>query len=128
MTNRDIDVLIAEKIFNVKVKFINEKYGWRVDYLAEDDKCNDPIVTDMGNDGYKLKRYSTDITAAWTIVEELKNFKVSNYDGQWLASVETWNEQGGKLGLGRRVPHLALGGTAPFAICKAALKSIGIEL
>lgn len=72
MTNRELDVLIAEKIFGSKVAFPNQKAGWRIDYVADLEECNDPIVTDMGYDGYRLKRYSQDVKAAFEMVEKFR--------------------------------------------------------
>ena len=68
---REIDVLIAERIFGAKVTHLNQKSGYCIDYVADKDKCNDPILTDYGSDGYRLKYYSTDVSSAWEIVDQL---------------------------------------------------------
>ena len=34
-SNREIDVLIAEKVFGAKITHSNQKYGWCVDYVAD---------------------------------------------------------------------------------------------
>lgn len=69
--SREIDISIAEEIFGIKVKHLKEPGGFQVQYQAEDHKCNDPIVTDYGVAHWELKKYSTDISAAWEIIKEL---------------------------------------------------------
>ena len=70
MTNRELDVLIAEKVFGAKVTFLDQTYGWRIDYEASESKCNNSISSDLGVEGYQLKKYSTDIEAAWEVIEK----------------------------------------------------------
>ena len=34
-SNREIDVLIAEKVFGAKIMHLNHKSGWCIDYIAD---------------------------------------------------------------------------------------------
>lgn len=126
MTNRELDVLIAEKVFGAKITFLNQKCGWRIDYTADKDECNDPITTDMGNDGYRLKNYSIDIKAAFEVVEELriwtKAFSLvtivhmdQSNELEWMAQWEFHNPLNYDF-------VFATNESAPKAICEATLK------
>src|SRR5260221_4662049 len=75
---RQLDILIAEKLFKTKVKKSNRQHGWHIDYIAADDKCNDSIVTDWGTDGHVLKKYSTDEKSAFLVLEKLKGLLKDN--------------------------------------------------
>jgi hypothetical protein len=126
MTNREIDIKIAEKVFGAKVTFLNQQHGWRIDYVTDKEECNDPIRTDWGNDGEKLKSYSTDLKAAWEVVEFFKDR---------IRFVLTMGEMPSKfysnvvihLGMGNFKEYQAEANTAPEAICLAILNSIEIE-
>jgi hypothetical protein len=92
MTNREIDVQIAEKLFGAKVEFLNQRYGWRVDYVADNNECNDPNLAMDMVDGWKLKHYSRDIKSAFQVVEKLRTagytVDLSSYpeEREWLQS------------------------------------------
>lgn len=123
--NRKLDQLIAEKVFNCNVKFVNEKYGWRVDYFADKDECNQGIPTDGGYDGYRLKYYSSYIRNAFEIVEKMNTMSPGvsfslkqDYEGLWNCSFSFSNEN-------CCIIHNS--DTAMEAICLAALKAIGIK-
>lgn len=115
---RELDALIAKEVFGAKVEFVNQKAGWRIDYRADKDECNNPIFTDYGCEGHRLKQYSTDIAAAWEVVEKLcrdseRHFVIEK-TGAWLVRF--------------RAGEFTPGETAPHAICLSALKAVGIEL
>lgn len=71
MTERELDVLIAEKIFKTKVNFLNQKHGWRVDYVAEDKEANEPIIAMGMIDTYRLKYFSKNIKHAIDLIQKL---------------------------------------------------------
>jgi hypothetical protein len=68
-----------------------------------------------------VPHYSTDIAAAWQVVEKFKDrdwrFILDKYDDGWGIEIEL---SGGKYGSG------AVAETAPLAICRVALKAVGV--
>jgi hypothetical protein len=69
--NRDLDIQIAINVFGVEVEALHQKGGWRIDYRAKDNTCNDPIIAMGMVDGYRLRNYSGDIKAAFDAIEHL---------------------------------------------------------
>lgn len=131
MTNREIDVLIAEKVFGAKVEFLDQKHGWRIDYTTDKEECNDPIRTDYGNDGYRLKNYSTNLAFAWEVVDYFdKNGGAITYSsmknggrGHFLILSYLENSSSSRLDY-----VSVIGDSVPQAICKAALLTKDIEI
>ena len=97
MTNREIDALVAK---NVMCRPLHCNYC--LPNKICDNKC-------LGT-----PRYSTDISAAWEVVEKFDEFELSKHYGSnhWYCCI------GGYCGDAD---------TAPLAICKAALKVKGFE-
>lgn len=132
-SNREIDVLIAEKVFGTKIMHLNHKSGWCVDYVADKNECNDTIVSDVGIEGYKLKRYSEDIKAAWELVEKNRialdplgrmwkpTLTHNGYkNGNWRCEFELCND-----GPGDDITYYYGEGETPMlAICEAVLKTL----
>ncbi len=128
---RELDALIAEKVMGLCV------HEWEYttldefmdDWMAKCDKCN--IETSGGSremcpaSGH-TQPYSTDIAAAWTVVEKLRC--------AWDFSLQVFAEEGGTgacftvMGETFRSDgsHMfsAEADTAPLAICLAALKAV----
>lgn len=119
---RDLDALVAEKVMgwlnNEKDTLAPGMWGimdWRADgtpFLA----ANFPS-------------YSTDITAAWEVVDRLSS------DGSWVLHGQEglgWeaelNYQNGRFLQNEDTVSIGRGNTAPHAICLAALKAEGIDL
>lgn len=124
---RELDVLIAEKVFGTKVEFLNQSYGWRIDYVADAQTCNDPIDAAGMVDGWRLKRYSTDIAAAWQAVEKLKT-EFPELEITYVAHTGETHAQfiGGPDNDTADHTHYryyAKGSSAAHAICLAALKA-----
>lgn len=102
---RELDALIAHKVMGLEVHNGFEVVGegaFRAPSRA-----------------FPVKRYSTDIAAAWEVVDSLRSrFEGfywnlnETYDGMW--TVNFW-PKGSELN----------GDTAPHAICLAALKAVG---
>jgi|SRR3990170_898451 len=102
---RELDVLIAEKV--MEWKYIS---GARI------------------RDGFDTPRFSTDISAAWEVVEKFDYLYLFRLDhpiedyagriGRWEAKL-VFKE---KRGVDKRF-YYALADTAPLAICRAALKA-----
>ncbi len=71
--------------------------------------------------GAQVKPYSTDITAAWEVVEKVKDWNFSLYRDYsfWVCELASLYES---------PLHLARSQTAAHAICLAALKAEGFDL
>jgi len=106
---RKIDALIAEHVMDRDVE-------WR--YITEQHNDEEPIKWSVPMlDGWECPHYSTDISAAWEVVEKYKEyFCVSRVgDKKWMAVLtgDEWDE--------------VKAGSAPLVICLAALKVEGID-
>lgn len=119
MSNRELDILVAERVFQANITHLNQKSGWCIDYVADKEECNDPIWTDYGADGYRLKRYSEDIKAAWKLVDKMWGIwdLGSDFDG-WNVKLTT------ARGSCSDKFVTAKGKTVMEAICKVALKAV----
>ncbi len=139
---REMDALVAEKVMGRRwFTFIRNSYlldpdaassicfrgsSWTEGKQAQwDSECL--ILTDL-----KFQRvpdYSTDIAAAWDVVEKMKNsgsrgFVLEWLRGHWIAGCRNCGD-GGEPEL---YSHQAgEGATAPLAICRAALKAVGVS-
>jgi hypothetical protein len=107
---RELDALIAEKVMGLSVI-----EPLRLYYR------HPTMVTN------EIPDYSTDIAAAWQVVEKIKaqikpgrkerrDFTVMFVDGEWLV--------GWSLEFGGGMEGMSAAATAPHAICLAALKAI----
>jgi hypothetical protein len=106
---RELDALVAEKVMG---------------YRRHHDDCNTYWVDSDGEEPTHSHDYSTDIAAAWEVVEKLaeKRIQISAaplwgsegrmiWEATWKKVNDTWN------------PVHA--NSAPHAICLAALKAVG---
>lgn len=100
---RTIDALVAEKVigWTVKPGQIGTSHSVKGHFISPVD----------------VPRYSTEIAAAWEVVERFLPMQLEFTIGKW----ECWSYAGEKL-------CSAEAGTAPLAICLAALKSVGVEV
>jgi hypothetical protein len=102
---RELDALVAEKVFSFTL----------ASHSAEED-----LWVHEPNDilSWPLPTYSTDIAAAWEVVEKFgegSNFTlIEAFPGQWACTIGTVKQ-------GKMYP------TVPLAICHAALKVVGVE-
>lgn len=121
MNLREIDALVAEKVMGHTVE--PRLPGLSGEYW---DDTDGGIVSD----------YSSDIAAAWQVVEKFveqvkadRNMEISfvmGFDGShWEAGI--WKHDEWYLGGGGYV-HEIKADTAPLAICLAALKAVGVEV
>lgn len=116
-------------------KLIAELMGWTEVTIVELAHSSIPSVQGFrpgevpsAHTGYRprfnVPRYSTDISAAWTVIEKIKtqNRSIEVFspqgDPHWVCQIT----QNGELlaGVGEE--------TAPLVICLAALKVVGLEL
>lgn len=113
---RELDALIAEKIMGWRRVGPDEppKSGWRSStgyWHAEEDNA-----WEKG-----LPRYSTDIAAAWDVVDKIKDikpdhaFSLESYKGKWSADFVLKDYDNYNCGEGAS--------SAPLAICLAALRA-----
>ena len=122
LSNRELDALVAEKVFNIKVVKLN--------IVGEDISFIDKTKDELGIEAYRqIPCYSTDISAAWEITTKFDQVNVSTNSGAgahcvvWIVGY-TKDEDG--------VPDMftydACADTAPKAICLAALKAKGVDI
>lgn len=121
-----IDAFIAEKVMGHKVMIQTEPY--------ETSSLNlHPGELYIG-EGERIPHYSSDIRAAWEVVEKIRSmkrfgsglpFKIQQQDnlenGLWC--VET-----SELSADYHKRVWVKADTAPLAICLAALKAVGVDL
>ena len=122
--SREIDVEIAEKVFDMVLRKPYEDDD-RLAYMRKNKDGDYVRFCWEGNQ----PRYSTDIAAAWTVVEKMKDSVVTpdlfaiTYDSDvklWTAGIqEFFSYEGHYFG-----KYYAKEKTAPLAICKAALKAV----
>jgi hypothetical protein len=99
---RELDALVAEDVMRLRVC---RDYGFRGNHV---------VVNDLGIVIAEIARYSTDIAAAWQIVEYF-------YRAGWGAGAEMDGHTGCRAFVGQ---FTAEADTAPFAICLAALLAV----
>jgi hypothetical protein len=110
---RELDALVAEKVMGVNTdRFIWKRYG-KPDSIQNEDYGGP-------------RHYSTDIDAAWQVVEKLEQhpdeilFSCSRKGGKELV----WEMRFRKC-RGNQHDYIASAPTAPLAICRAALLTLG---
>ncbi len=124
ITGRDLDALVAEKVmgFPSFAEQVVSKLSTHIRFNHE--AC---VICGRQDDTREcLPKYSTEIAAAWEVVEKLR-------EKDFLVSIRTLKS--GKIrclvfspdsenGPGVR----AISDTAPHAVCLAALKACGVEV
>ncbi|HVL13133.1 MAG TPA: hypothetical protein VM529_11245 [Gemmata sp.] len=120
---RELDIEVAEKVFGIAPREVRPRASAEVVKVWT---TNPAILCDGAWEACELKRhgdpprYSTDIAAAWLVVEKLKmTVKPSVLqveEARWLADVR------GVCDDDR--PWRGYGPTAPIAICLAALAAV----
>ena len=137
MTDRELDALVAEKVMR-----------WIRDPLQPDSHWLDPICQALPLEQRPttkyifrvgvMDRFSTDISAAWQVMEKLKD-RVGDKEREllevnWLPAKNKWvagiwcYEQKMLGGSVARASFVASADSAPRAICLAALKAFGVEV
>jgi hypothetical protein len=116
---RELDALVAEKVMGFKV--------------IETDECNgEDNLWLQGYEDQELPSYSTDVAAAWEVVEKLKLFQVKQTDSDGYTDyVQLWQDSEGIWTIGDWEDQLLIlseGESAPHAICLAALKAVGVKV
>lgn len=116
----ELDVMVAEKIFGMKIRNITDKSCelWR-------DEIKPPNVNARPAGWEKcgpLMRYSEDIAAAWEVIEMSDDYEVdlSDNDAEGRKRHRALIVIGGEMGLATEL-------TASLAICRAALKALEVN-
>lgn len=106
----DLDVLVAEKVIGLfGVSFADGNYA----------KSND-VVTAFAR--VPIPKYSTDVAAAWQVVEKMSGTFHFFIDGKWRGQLDGKISWRCKFKPALDVPFV-YGETAPHAICLAALEN-----
>jgi hypothetical protein len=109
--SRKIDALIAEHVMDIEVQEDQMTYG-----IFHEKRLNDPIEYFIGETNTTIPHYSTDIKAAWEVVENCPHYMsiCSLPNGfSYRARIENTD---GNIYINSKAD------TAPMAICLAALK------
>jgi len=122
-SGREMDALVAEKVMGLTVICQQESDHFlhglaKVLHVPKRERITIPMVQMWRtSDGKVLRRYSTDIAAAWTVVEYMR---AEGWDFELVTRI--WGRIGWRATLySCRVAWSAYGSTAPEAICRAAL-------
>ena len=110
--SRALDALVAEKVMGWEwFRFIRHEDS----YIGEFGPAqgDEPIAENYGE---HPPLYSTSIAAAWEVVEKLRDTQFT-LERDALVSAGGWSCMMGGFGEGS---------TAPLAICRAALKAVGV--
>ena len=113
---RELDALVAERVMGWHITDAIKKPG-QDDYGVAPGQVGVLWVV-------RVPDYSTDIAAAWQVVErliKLDAFVSLDYDFQNVDS-EKWSV----TFITRKAIDCESGETAPLAICRAALKAVGV--
>lgn len=142
MTNREIDALVAEKVMGYRFVQNRSHSGIRQVEAILPTRLNEPILTNAvpvdhsAWDGAwqigSVPAYSTDIAAAWTVVEKMRE------RGLWAKITSPFSPEDMTYWCGftpmnmtgwNGVPDFkAKADNAPMAICLAALAAVGVKV
>ena len=117
---RELDALVAERVFGIDLSPVtHDEHEWYMPDAERDISltckfcgCDNSRPEIMCIEIKHTRSYSTDIAAAWLVVEKFRNTFgefVFDIDGDWRCFF------GGKL---------SIADTAPLALCRAALKAV----
>ena len=116
-----LDALVDEKVMGIQLLHIPSGVDWSD---GPDERgwfcrlCGAKVKEWSGYEGCTVSKtkYSSDIAAAWPVVEKLRLHIDQISDNSWVVSTShDWNEPDITYGYGD---------TAPLAICRAALKAV----
>lgn len=113
LSAREIDKLIAEKVMCYTI----ESTGPHL-YVRGTDRFVQPLVA-----------YSTDIAAAWQVIEKMdKGFAFSLYSPDTYLEDEERKWEARFISRANRIVYYKEASTALIAICLAALEAVGVEI
>ncbi len=129
---RDLDALIAERVMGHPGRFVERIYindrwwdckTW-LPWEEEPDKPHGGTAV-----GQMPPRYSTDIEAAWKVVEKMLGTHSVDVNAIPGESLIQWGATMQKMPFIEHNPeHGACAKTAPLAICLAAMEAVGAAL
>ncbi len=144
---RELDAIVAEKVFGCKVLRANDEglsqseYERRRRWEKERCGCAGSLHNDSDDEGcYEwLKEYSTDIAAAFEVVEKMRDpgshrdcfslYSPTDTVKDWFACFDRkWHGHSLESVGPDAYLELESGESAPHAICLAALKAVGADL
>lgn len=115
---RKIDALVAEHVMDREI-------------VWKDLDVRPKLFVDGGPATEEMPFYSSDIAAAWEVVEKLPDYDLKRRYGKW-ACTSLGDDCVWELDLPPGISDLtklgAVADTAPLAICLAALKARGVEV
>lgn len=110
---REMDALIAEKIFKTP-----DQHIYHIDYDPEGNKFADGVKE-------SIPHYSTDIAAAWLVVEKIKDHSLDGRASYYFTVEYDRDNKNWRCGFKMMYDGFYDGytieSTAPLAICKSAL-------
>lgn len=118
---RELDALVAEKVMELRRVEEGNVYFWPSPEMVEQIRKRHPDV--IGVDYFPAPHYSTDIAAAWQVVDKLtdENEPFPRFCIFWHKELE-W---GAEFQMTQELfPHRVYADTAALAICQAALKAM----
>lgn len=117
MTDRELDALVAEKVMGIWPWLLHDEYEPKAMTCPETGIQTSPVRA--------FDRYSTDISAAWQVVERMQ------VDGSWYSisgPADGFPRYHAEILNGWKSLAEAEAETAPRAICLAALRALGVEV
>ena len=108
----EMDAIVAENVMGWRWTHASE--GGGPTWHGSPPEPND--LDDISKDHSSVPPYSTNIAAAWTILEKAPLGELRRLGDRWGACL--YGGGGGYI----------LGATVPEAICRAALKAVGVEV
>ncbi len=127
---RELDALVAEKVMGLDVRSTHSDYD--PTFTSREVVAGHEALMRLtsGDPKYFLPHYSTNMEAAWPVVEKLHEqghaVSVATYS-LYGCSVSEYRWQC-VMAMGvRQVAH-EVAPTAPYAICLAALKAVGVAM
>jgi hypothetical protein len=119
-TLRELDALVAEKIYGQTVGPCNAAWTWR-DWAMSDRPTEENTVAIVYEPfNIVIPAYSDDIDEAWSIIDLFHSAEVIKQDDYYRAYLA---ERGKQRGAG-----VGVGNSAPVAICLAALRAKGCSV
>ena len=125
--SRELDARVAVEVMGIEVE-----RGVTVvhDCGSVDDDVGIPVQAGGETEYDPCPAYSTDIRAAWEVVEKMAEgegwqLSLNGPIGGWRAECTWWGCSIPLIGVRKNLHHKAEAATAPMAICLAALKAKG---
>jgi hypothetical protein len=114
---RELDALVAENV--MKANKFEGQFIKKVDIETK--------VIIIGTE-WTYPCYSTNIAAAWEVVEKCPLFNLTHGENNWVCRIGLTSKEERAFGSEETITEIkAYGESAPHAICLAALDAVGME-